>query len=278
MMRIRVRMRHIVVTSVDVSGRHHANAARTSCAHAHSHAALQTAQRSVGTAMMTVTVVAAMVTPVSTATPTVHRYATGQSVVRRLYGTDHRSAAHDVRQLVGLNVKVLGLWTIQLVERLSPSGVIQVSHQLLRRWAILIGMQVLLRGREHRRRWRRNGAARRSRTRTRAAGSTGGAVAQVATALLIGRRCAGAGLRLLLLLRLLMLLLLRQAGLLLLLLLLHYVDRKWCTLRQAARRSSTIHSRGGPIAPGHFGLLEQIFHFASRLLRLSSLSSRLFWF
>jgi len=86
-------------------------AARTARAHAHahSHAALQTAQRSVGTAMMTVTVVAAMVTPVGTATPAVHGHAAGQRVVRRLDRTDHRTAAHDVRQLVGLNVKVLGL-------------------------------------------------------------------------------------------------------------------------------------------------------------------------
>lgn len=129
MMRIRVRMRHIVVTSVDVSGRHHANAARTSCAHAHSHAALQTAQRSVGTAMMTVTVVAAMVTPVSTATPTVHRYATGQSVVRRLYGTDHRSAAHDVRQLVGLNVKVLGLDYVRNRNGMRTEWINQVSDR-----------------------------------------------------------------------------------------------------------------------------------------------------
>jgi len=108
-MGIRMRMRDIIVARIDVTRRHHANAARTARAHAHSHAALQTAQRSVGTAMMTVTVVATMVTPVGTATPAVHGHAAGQRVVRRLDRTDHRTAAHDVRQLVGLNVKVLGL-------------------------------------------------------------------------------------------------------------------------------------------------------------------------
>jgi len=81
-----------------------------------------------------------------------------------------------------------------------------VSHQLLGCRAILVGVQVLLRGREQRRRWRRDGTARRSWTGTGAAGSTGGTVAEVATALLIGRRSAGTGLRLLLLLGLLLLL------------------------------------------------------------------------
>lgn len=97
---------------------------------AHSHAALQTAQRSVGTAMMTVTVVAAMVTPVGTATPTVHRYATGQRVVRRLNGTDHRSAAHDVRQLVGLNVKVLGLDYVRNRNGMRTEWINQVSDRV----------------------------------------------------------------------------------------------------------------------------------------------------
>lgn len=106
-----MRMRHIVITRIDVTGGYHANAARAACAHAHadsnSDAALKTAQRAVGAAMMTVTVMAAM----GAAAATVERDASGQRIVGRLYGTDHCAAAHDVRQLIGLNIKVLRLAT-----------------------------------------------------------------------------------------------------------------------------------------------------------------------
>lgn len=104
-MRIWMRMRHIVIAGINVTGRHHANAAGAACAHAYSHTALQAAQRSVGAAMVTVTVMAAM----GATAATVQRDAPGQRIIGRLYGTDHRAAAHDVRQLIGLDIKVLRL-------------------------------------------------------------------------------------------------------------------------------------------------------------------------
>lgn len=106
-MRVRMRMRDIVVPGIDVPGGHHADAACAARGHAHS--ALQAAQRTMGAAMVAVTVMAAMVTAVGAATPAVQGDASGEGVVGRLDGADHRSAAHDVRQLVGLYIEVLGL-------------------------------------------------------------------------------------------------------------------------------------------------------------------------
>lgn len=89
--------------------RYHANASRAACAHAHAHAnahtALQATQRAMSTAMMAMTMMAA----VGAATAAVQRDAAGERVICRLYGTDHSAAAHDVRQLIGLDIKVLRL-------------------------------------------------------------------------------------------------------------------------------------------------------------------------
>lgn len=100
-------MWNIVVPGIDGPGGHHPDAACAARGHAHS--ALEAAQRTMGAAMVAVTVMAAMVTAVGAATPAVQGDASGEGVVGRLDGADHRSAAHDVRQLVGLYIEVLGL-------------------------------------------------------------------------------------------------------------------------------------------------------------------------
>lgn len=102
-------MRYIIITRIYVTGRDHSNASRASSAHAHAHAnahtALQATQRAMCTAMMAMTMMAAM----GAATAAVQRDAASQRIIRRLYGTDHCAAAHDVRQLIGLDIKVLRL-------------------------------------------------------------------------------------------------------------------------------------------------------------------------
>lgn len=66
--------------------------------------------------MMTMT----MMTAMGAATPTVQRDVSGQRVIGRLYGTDNCAAAHDVRELIGLDIKVLRrvqyLRTVQLIQ------------------------------------------------------------------------------------------------------------------------------------------------------------------
>lgn len=99
-------MRYIIVARIYVTGRDHSNASSAACAHSHAHAALQATQRAMGTAMMAVTMMAAM----GAATAAVQRDAASQRIVGRLYGTDHCAAAHDVRQLIGLDIKVLRLY------------------------------------------------------------------------------------------------------------------------------------------------------------------------
>lgn len=101
-------MRYIIVARIYMAGRDHSNASSAACAHshAHAHAALQATQRAMSTAMMAVTMMAAM----GAATAAVQRDAAGQRIVGRLYGTDHCAAAHDVRQLIGLDIKVLRLY------------------------------------------------------------------------------------------------------------------------------------------------------------------------
>lgn len=101
-------MRYIIVARIYMAGRDHSNASSAACAHsyAHAHAALQATQRAMCTAMMAVTMMAAM----GAATAAVQRDAASQRIVRRLYGTDHCAAAHDVRQLIGLDIKVLRLY------------------------------------------------------------------------------------------------------------------------------------------------------------------------
>lgn len=101
-------MRYIIVARIYMAGRDHSNASSAACAHSHSHAhaALQATQRAMCTAMMAVTMMAAM----GAATAAMQRDAASQRIVGRLYGTDHCPAAHDVRQLIGLDIKVLRLY------------------------------------------------------------------------------------------------------------------------------------------------------------------------
>lgn len=134
MMRIRMRMRYIIVARIYMAGRDHSNASSAasahSHAHAHAHAALQATQRAMSTAMMAVTMMAAM----GAATAAVQRDAAGQCIVGRLYGTDHSAAAHDVRQLIGLDIKVLRLYrrTQVSVEHIeSPKRAV---HDLQHSW------------------------------------------------------------------------------------------------------------------------------------------------
>lgn len=113
-------MRYIIVARIYMAGRDHSNASSAACAHSHAHAyaALQATQRAMSTAMMAVTMMAAM----GAATAAVQRDAAGQRIVGRLYGTDHCAAAHDVRQLIGLDIKVLRLYTREDKCQLSISS------------------------------------------------------------------------------------------------------------------------------------------------------------